>query len=79
MTKLEAQCRLFMAQQFPKRHGCGQVFNRITWASLPLAEPIVDDVATLEQRHCPCGSTLVVYTAIHRPDVFAQEQGWIKE
>jgi hypothetical protein len=57
-TRLEAQ--------FPKRcRTCGVVHSRAGWSALPLHSFQTDDVVKLEQRDCPCGSTLVVEVEVY--------------
>jgi aerobic-type carbon monoxide dehydrogenase small subunit (CoxS/CutS family) len=61
--------------QWPKRHthaagyfapGTVQI-TRAQWKRLPFAYRHTDAFCTMEARHCRCGSTLVVLTAIHDP------------
>lgn len=67
-----------LATQWPKRCGCGRVYDRrrnfrntptkatpTVWGELPFAYNYTDAFATQEARHCLCGSTIVVNVAIH--------------
>jgi hypothetical protein len=48
-----------------KRCGCGARYDAESWKALPLGYVNRDAYATQEARHCRCGSTLVILTAIH--------------
>lgn len=62
-----------IASQWPKKCGCGRVYDRrvnradgvLLWRDLPFAYNYTDAYATQEARHCACGSTIVVNIAIH--------------
>lgn len=46
-------------------YGQYAVDNQLSWYDLPKAEGFTDEFADHEQRHCVCGSTLVIFTKIH--------------
>lgn len=54
-----------LADQWPKHCGCGRTHTKASWAQLPEGKPFSDEYADHEQRHCVCGSTLVILTKIH--------------
>jgi hypothetical protein len=65
-----------VALQWPKEcQKCHRHYmSRAEWRKLPLARTenardgrYTDAFATHEMRHCPCGTTLVIFTAIHDP------------
>lgn len=55
-----------LSSQWPKRcRCCDATYAPLDWVALPFGYVAPDDYATLEARHCGCGSTLAVYLAIH--------------
>lgn len=60
-----------LAKQWPKKCGCGQTYTTpAEWTALPHAYHQTDTFATIEYRHCECGSTLGIILVIH--DVTAE-------
>jgi hypothetical protein len=43
-----------------RTHACGASFTLEEWFALPYVGTTRDDVVILEQRNCPCGSTLAL-------------------
>ena len=59
-----------------KRWGCGVLHTAAGWSQLQYLGTLIDSVASLEMRNCPCGSTLCLVLPPPNPCGFAPCNRW---
>lgn len=47
-------------EQWPKKCGCGIVYDRAAWVKLLHVGDMVDEVEAIQLRNCTCGSTIAI-------------------